>query len=172
VQTYEAIKKDAVFVPPMPTVEHVIRDLSQSEKLSVVGIPTFVRASKMDTGGAFSLFETHDAAGDGPPLHIHRNEAESMLVLEGDYLLQVGGAVRSVSAGGFAHFPIGVPHTYKAVSPECGKLLIWTTPGGYEAFFRAADALARRGELDPRSLTECARGFGVEIVGPPLCEMR
>ena len=142
--------------------------LKDAERLEVVGIPTYVRASAVQTGGAFSLFETHDGPNEGPPLHIHRHEAESMLVLEGSYLLQIGTERREAAPGTFAHFPIGVPHTYAHIGAGTGRLLVLATPGGYEQFFRQVDAAAREPGYGIERLAEIAARFGVEIIGPPL----
>jgi mannose-6-phosphate isomerase-like protein (cupin superfamily) len=50
-----------------------------------------VKASREETGGAFSLLEADEPPDFGPPLHIHHDAAEAFYVLEGEYTIFVDG---------------------------------------------------------------------------------
>jgi quercetin dioxygenase-like cupin family protein len=135
-----------------------LRGSQEGERLDAIGVTVYVKVTQEESGGAFSLFETCDSSAiSGPPLHIHHRENESMLVLEGAYQFQIREAIQSAGAGVLAHVPMGVPHTCRCVS-ETGRLLVLTTPGGYEAFFRgmvwsSSDRLSPRHWMFDRNTT-------------------
>lgn len=152
----------------VPGLHATIASPGVGECLNVIGISTWVRTTAADSSGAVSAFITDDPRFAGPPLHIHRNEDESMLVLEGEYRIQAGDAFHDAHPGDFAFFPRGLAHTYARVSEAPGRMLILTTPGGYEAFFRDVDGLCAKGQPSVPELTQVAARHGVEIVGPPI----
>ncbi|MCL4692798.1 MAG: cupin domain-containing protein [Candidatus Hydrogenedentes bacterium] len=152
----------------LPGLKAAISGAGEGEVLDVIGIPTRVKLSADQTGGVLSAFITEDPKLAGPPLHIHRNEDESVFVLEGDYRIQVGDTLRDASPGDFAYFPRGVAHTYARVGEAPGRLLILTNPGGCEAFFREVDALGADGAPDIAAVEAAAAKHGVEFVGPPI----
>ncbi len=140
------------------------------EILNVLGIPVEVLLNATQSDGQMSLFISHDAPGQGVPQHIHRREDESFYVLEGEYLLQIGEEIEQVGAGTFAHCPRGVRHAYKSVGENPGRLLVITTPGGFEGFFRDVDALMRSENVTVSGLMAVGERHQVEIVGPPIGE--
>lgn len=93
-----------------------------------------VKATSEETGGAFSLIEQLVTPAGNPPVHVHRHEDESFLVLEGDVEVTIGDARIVARTGDFVFGPRGVPHTY-AVLSEHARLLVLSTPGGVEHFF-------------------------------------
>ena len=62
---------------------------------------------------AFLLFEDRLDHGKVTPLHLHPDSDETMIVLEGEILMHLDGAEHTVSAGGIASAPRGVPHAFK-----------------------------------------------------------
>ena len=142
----------------------------EGEILNVLGIRTQVMLSGAETAKSFSLFVTHDLPNYGPPMHVHHNEHESFVVLEGEYILQVADERYTAKAGAFVHMPKEVPHTYARVSPEKGKLLVLTMPSGFEKFFRGVDALPplADGTPDLAGLQKVAEKHGLDIIGPPI----
>jgi quercetin dioxygenase-like cupin family protein len=59
--------------------------------------------------GAFSIIETINAAGKGPPRHRHP-EAEIFRVLEGRYLYEMDGRRFYAEVGDVANIPRGAEH--------------------------------------------------------------
>jgi quercetin dioxygenase-like cupin family protein len=58
------------------------------------GLFVYQLATAQLTGGAFSLVETvEQAAGFGPPLHVHRDAAESFYVIAGAYEMRPARAI-------------------------------------------------------------------------------
>jgi hypothetical protein len=67
---------------------------------------------------------------------MHDAEEQCIYVLSGSLDIQCGGVRHLLSAGGFAVFPRGVPHSF-VVGSEGARLLNLTTPAGFETFARA-----------------------------------
>lgn len=57
----------------------------------------------------------------------------------------------------------GVPHTYR-VGPAPARVLVLSTPAGFEQFVRDVAALE---ELTPDALAATAAQSNIEILGPP-----
>jgi quercetin dioxygenase-like cupin family protein len=64
-----------------------------------------VRADAEQTSGGFTLLEADEPPGFGPPMHVHEDAAEAFYVLEGEYLIFIGGAERLCPAGSFIFVP-------------------------------------------------------------------
>lgn len=93
-----------------------------------------------DTDGAYIVIEVLTPAGGGPPLHTHR-AAEVFFVVEGTFEFPtiVDGVQRSVKAeaGESVHISAGIPHSYKNVGEDYGRLIGVLTPAAeIEGFFR------------------------------------
>jgi len=105
------------------------------------------------------------------PVHIHPGVDETFYVLDGEILLDLSGERRTVSTGGVAVMPRGVPHAFKVVSATA-RLLTLLTPGKGEDFFRLASEPALPGSspipVDFERIAAVAAQTGaIEILGPP-----
>ena len=90
---------------------------------------------------------------------------------------QVGTEERNGQAGDTILAPKGIPHTYR-VDSNTGRWLTVTTHEQFEEFVRAMARAPDAKELPPfagppsqeaiAALTETAKRFGIEIVGPPM----
>jgi quercetin dioxygenase-like cupin family protein len=123
------------------------------------------------TEGQVVVVRSHLAAGSASPMHLHRNEDEMFVILEGEGVFWVGDEVHEVGAGGAMFLPRDMPHAYHFTSPTVDMLTI-CTPAGMEGFFRGAgrDLSTPRPEgwsVTMEALVEAARSGGQEILGPP-----
>lgn len=85
----------------------------EARTIDAGGIRRLVLAETSDTGSAFSLIETREAGtGIGPPLHVHRDAAESFYVIEGEYRVQLDGRDFVCPGGSFIYIPAGMIHTF------------------------------------------------------------
>ncbi|MBZ5601353.1 MAG: quercetin 2,3-dioxygenase [Acidobacteriia bacterium] len=100
-----------------------------------LGSQVRVHADAADTNGQFAMLEFRAFPGTEPPLHVHKNEDEFILLLEGRMEVTVGGNQRVVEAGDSVHFPRGVPHTFRILTPSIRTVGV-ITPAGFEEFFR------------------------------------
>jgi mannose-6-phosphate isomerase-like protein (cupin superfamily) len=134
------------------------------------------KATAEETDGAFLLFEDRMDNGKVTPLHLHPDSDETMIVLEGEILMHLGGQEHVVGAGGIANAPRGVPHAFKVSGSNGARLLCLHTPGCCQAFYwDASEPVASddhrgvdHGPVDmARVQASAMRNGGIEILGPP-----
>lgn len=133
-----------------------------------------VHATGDDTDGRYGLVECLAPSGHQPPPHVHHDDDEGFLVLEGEITVYVGDEETVVPAGRFLNAPRGVPHTFRVSSPDRARVLVTSSPARFDAFVREYAEPASRDELpvldsppDVERLVAVAARHGVEILGPP-----
>jgi mannose-6-phosphate isomerase-like protein (cupin superfamily) len=129
------------------------------ERLRFGEVEVVVKASAETTGGAFTIIEENEPVDT--PLHVHRNEDEMFYVVEGEHVFQIGEEEFRVGPGGFAFAPRGIPHAQRRVVPRTGRILVLTSPAGFEGFFRELAEADRAGALGPEAYASASRNFGV-----------
>jgi quercetin dioxygenase-like cupin family protein len=133
-----------------------------------------VKLTGAETDGAVGIVEVTSPGGPAAPLHVHRREAETFCVLEGELTLFVGDEVVRASAGDVVYAPANIPHTYNIDSPMA-RILVISSPAGFEQFVAEVGAPTESAELpsepaavDPERLGAIAAAHGIEILGPPM----
>jgi quercetin dioxygenase-like cupin family protein len=104
--------------------------------------------------------------GEGPPLHTHGREDETMYVLEGDFRFKLDGALRTTQPGSFVFIPRGVAHTWQNIGERPARMLVTFAPAGMEAFFEGLAEI----EFDLDEFRRVAAECAMEVVGPALAE--
>jgi len=117
--------------------------------------------------GALAALEAVNAPGEGPPLHCHRREDETVYVLEGDFRWKLGDELSVTGPGSFVFIPRGLPHTWEVIGERPGRMLVTFAPAGMEGFF---DRLSVMEEFDLEEFRAAAAEHGMEVVGPRLAE--
>ena len=119
------------------------------------------------TGGAFCLLESLMPPDHMTPPHMHRNEDETFLILEGDLDMTVGVQTITLRAGGTALAPRGIPHQLRNTSGRPVRMIVLSTPAGFGDFVMAAGVPARDGvappAIDVEHLATIAARFGIQI---------
>ena len=54
------------------------------------------------------------------------------MILAGSYRIAIGEKIFEVSAGASITLPKGVPHSWRNISSEPGRMVVILTPGGFE----------------------------------------
>ena len=121
-----------------------------------------IRVSAEDTNGAYSVVEIVAEAGDSTPIHVHQNEDEHFLILEGAARIAYGDKTFDAAAGEISSLSRGVPHAWGNASASPLRMLVMVLPGGCEEALRI---IAKGGDID---LAAIAKTFNIRIVGPPL----
>lgn len=117
------------------------------------------------TGGREALWTEITPPGGGPPPHYHLNEDESFYVMEGRVSFFAGGQWREVAPGTAVFAPRGSIHTFKNVGEQPSRMLIRTSPSGFEHFFaRCAAEFAKPGPPDMARLVEISAEHGIHFV--------
>jgi quercetin dioxygenase-like cupin family protein len=124
----------------MPTIE--LARANGLRSFRYLGIQVTVHADSSDTNGQFSVLEFHSVPGAEPPMHVHDNEDEIFIVLDGQMKVNCGGVEKVLSPGDSAVARRGTPHTFQILTPALHSLAIFT-PAGFEEFFRTIGAAAQ-----------------------------
>jgi quercetin dioxygenase-like cupin family protein len=135
----------------VPYVLHPVQDLP--------GEGVGVKASAESTGGSITLVDSQTSGG--APLHVHRNEDECFYVLDGRIIVRCGEERWEIGPGGFVFLPRGIPHAWDVLGDEA-RLLIITTPGGFEQFLTEFHQTT-----DQKALDEISQRHGITFLPDP-----
>jgi quercetin dioxygenase-like cupin family protein len=119
-------------------------DLSQAqapgegEAYWLIGTLVTIKVAGELTGNALSVTEHQVPVGGGLPPHIHHVEDEILYVLDGEIAGRCGAQPLRAGQGSTVFLPRGVPHAWRAEGGRPARLLIVTTPAGFERFCAAA----------------------------------
>ncbi len=135
------------------------------------GVTTFKAVSDQSDGGLTAI-EGVSAPGEGPPLHVHREQDEFIYTLDGTFRVRLGDELIEAPPGSFVFIPRNTPHTWQNVGDGHARLVAVLVPASveFEEFFQ------RYGELSPEdrgveAFSRLARETGaIEVSGPPLAQ--
>ena len=126
-----------------------------------------IRTSVKETAGLYTVIEMTAESRNGVPVHMHANEEEHFIVLEGSVYLLNGDQSSTLSAGGSATVKRGTPHAWCNLSDDKLRMLIIFSPGHMEEMFRL---IGSTDGGDPQAIATLAKNRGSTIVGPPPFE--
>lgn len=132
------------------------------------------KATSETTAGRLWAKELLGERGMASPVHRHTREDEAFFVLDGEISVHIGDTVVRAAEGDFLWAPRGVPHAFCVESTQA-RLLVVSTPGGFERFFFDTGEPARTRTIPPASdgppdldaLVAALAGYGVDVLGPP-----
>jgi mannose-6-phosphate isomerase-like protein (cupin superfamily) len=122
-----------------------------------------IRTSFNETSGAYCLLEVVADHLNGATQHVHQNEDEHVLVLEGKAHFANGDARADLVAGSVLTVGRGVSHAWCNLSATPLRMLVVFTPGGIEEMFRQTEKIR-----DPVNLEPILEMFGTATTGPAL----
>lgn len=123
------------------------------------------KVSAGDTNGGLCIFDTFRDVCGGPPLHYHKFQDEWFMVLEGDFVFQVGEERFRVSPGDSVFGPRMVPHAFRNQTAPARMLIAYTPALRMEEFFRAGLGPASAATAEFEALHNA---HDIINVGPPL----
>jgi quercetin dioxygenase-like cupin family protein len=134
--------------------------------------------TKVDPGesGSMTAIEFVASKGFGPPLHVHEDEDEVMIVLDGEIAFRFGEHEQIGTAGSTVYLPHGVPHTFQVLSESARFTTVAARLHGAPLFggfvSELGDDLAEPIipaplEIDPAAVAESGARHGITILGPP-----
>ncbi|MBC7806083.1 MAG: cupin domain-containing protein [Akkermansiaceae bacterium] len=128
----------------------------------------YVNVRSETTVGGFSMSHVQVDADGGVPPHIHRREDEAFYVLEGLFEFIVGADAFIAGPDDTVVGPRDVMHTWRCISPEGGRVLIFFTPGAnMEAFaFGFAQKVSEFAVAGPAAMAAFAAQYGIEMLPP------
>jgi quercetin dioxygenase-like cupin family protein len=136
------------------------------QTISFLGELYHLRVAGHDTGGQFAVIETRGSRGHGSPMHVHRVDSETFVVLDGELRVVVDGQEYRPGAGCAAVLPAGRPHGFVVISDSARYLTLHHGPGFADFMIDASAAVGAT--PDPALLSDVAARHGIDIVGPPL----
>jgi mannose-6-phosphate isomerase-like protein (cupin superfamily) len=119
-----------------------------------------IRLSAADTNGVYSLVEIVSSPGDGTPLHVHENEDEHIIVLEGTARIAYGDKIFDAEAGKVVTLLRKIPHAWGNRSNSQLRIAVVAFPGVVE------EILGLIARSDEAGLPALAERFGVRRIGP------
>ncbi|MEZ5226708.1 MAG: cupin domain-containing protein [Acidimicrobiales bacterium] len=136
------------------------------------------RKVSADYGSSMSVTEFVAPKSFGPPLHVHDDEDEIMIVLDGEIRCESGAISGVATAGATVFLPHGVPHTFQVISDEARFVTISSSSSSpRSAVFdqMVADLGAPAPgpvqpvpvEIDPGAVAASCARHGIEVLGPP-----
>jgi quercetin dioxygenase-like cupin family protein len=137
----------------------------EGRTIDLGGFRMSVKATHDQTNGAFSLLESQEPPGFGPPLHIHHDAAEAFYVLEGEYMIFLEGREAICPAGSFIFIPAGMAHGFRVGGVASRKLNLYT-PAAMVGYFDEVAAAAKMGDVDSDILSRISLRYSMEVVGP------
>ncbi len=128
------------------------------------GVRTEIHLGAEGTGGAFCLLVDEPPAGWSLPAHLHRDEAETIHILEGEFVIELDGESLRLSAGQTVHVPRGVVHSSANVGERAGRRVVLFSPAGMERFFEEAGVATADSEIDLSAALVSAVKHGWEFI--------
>lgn len=137
-------------------------------RIPAIGLDLRVAIAPATTNGAFSLIETINAPGFGPPRHRHP-EAEIFRVLEGRYLYEIDGRRFYADEGDVVSIPGGAEHGFVNVTDRPARQYILIVPAlDAAAFFGELANVMKNGAPGRPALNAFGAKWRVEFLGPPV----
>jgi quercetin dioxygenase-like cupin family protein len=156
--------------PDVPGILFFEQSAADAPRVSVpvIGVEVTERLPPTATGGRFSIIETVNQPGFGPPLHRH-HEAEIFRVLEGTYLYRAGEQTLHATVGDVVSIPGGMPHTFRNITDKPARQLVLIVPGWDSvAMFTEFAGMFVDGVLDPARRDAWCKHWRCDLLGPPL----
>jgi quercetin dioxygenase-like cupin family protein len=151
----------------MKTPIPIIVPPESGQRLQAFGEEVIIHLGGEQTGGKLTLWSEFVPPGGGPPPHRHHNEDEWFVVQEGLFEFLADGKFHKLGPGGVAFMPRNSVHTFKNIGDGPGRLLVSTTPSGFEIFFgKCACEFANPDGPDMPKIMAIAAEHGIEFVNP------
>lgn len=150
---------------------------AQDRELWFMDTRVWLRRLAGEGPDGLSIIEHRLPLGGSPPAHVHDDEDEVFLLLEGRIRFQVEDKSFELQAGEACVAPRGVAHTYKVISAEGARVLSVIHGDGFETFVRqvgrppTGPGLPSAEPPAPaaiEALNRIAADNRMTVVGPPM----
>jgi quercetin dioxygenase-like cupin family protein len=147
------------------------RKYSEATSLTLFeGMTLKILLSGSETGGLHAVFEDIVVPGAGPGRHIHHQQDEIFVFIEGSFEVEIDGQRYNMTAGDTAFVPKGTIHAWKNVGEGIGRLCYIFSPAlNIEQMFRELDAMWNSKAMSEASIHALMANYPEqEAAGPPL----
>jgi quercetin dioxygenase-like cupin family protein len=147
-----------------PNLAPVIGQPGTGRLLRAFGEEVTILLDGSQTGGQFTAFLEQTAPGGGPPPHLHEREDEWFYVVEGRVSFLIADSWIEATPGDVVFAPRQLVYTFKNNTDRATKMLIHTSPSGFEKFFgEAATEFVKPGGLDISRAVAIAGEYGIRF---------
>lgn len=155
-------------------LEAIVRPAPEGRALWHLGALLNFKALGAETNGQFWAVEGLADRHMAVPLHVHYNEDELWLVLEGEIRFIYGDEERTGGPGTFIYIPRGVAHTFQVLSDTARWFGVGTPAGLDQWFFETGEPAASLTLPPPPDtppdvamLVATLRAYATDTLGPP-----
>jgi quercetin dioxygenase-like cupin family protein len=129
----------------------------------VLGHTATVQLARQHSAGHYYVFSLITPPGHGIPPHVHDREDEMIHVVEGTFLITLGGRQYRAGPGDQVFFPRLVAHAFQNIGSSAGRTVWTVVPGGnFEDFFEQLAGLPP-GPPDPQRVGAIFAAFGMTL---------
>ena len=134
---------------------------------------TITKVSSRHSHGQLSIVDHRVPPGFAPPPHLHHHSDEALLILDGQLNGFCGDHPWQAGPGSLVFMPRAIPHGFTISDAGPGRIIIVSSPGGFDQFVAAAGEPAPDLCLpvpvppDPALLTRLAAAHGIQILSHP-----
>lgn len=147
-----------------PKQSTTVVPLAAARRLHAFGSELIVHVGGAETGGKYVMMTSVTPPGGGAPPHCHTREDEWFLVLDGRAEFLRDGEWIDAPVGAAVFTPRGVIHAFRNAGPSPLRMLIHTSPAGFENFFaRCAEEFARSPSPEMSRLAQIAGEHGIQF---------
>ncbi|MGI8891156.1 MAG: cupin domain-containing protein [Chthoniobacterales bacterium] len=143
----------------------IVVPADDSRVLRAFGEEVIILLDGEQTGGRQTMWLETTPPNGGPPTHFHINDDETFYVLEGRVSIFHDSHWEEIGPGGSAFVPRGQLHTFKNVGQSASRMLLSTSPSGFEVFFsRCAEEFGKPVGVDMGRVFGIAAEHGIHFV--------
>ena len=128
------------------------------------GVRTEIHLGSEDTEGAFCLLVDEPPVGWSLPPHRHSSEAETIHILEGEFVVEIDEEATRLGPGETVRVRTGAVHSSANVGLSPGRRVVLFSPAGMERFFLETGVPKADSEIDLRAAFASAVRHGWEFV--------
>ncbi len=113
----------------------------EGKRVSLGGVGVVYKLLAQETGGRFSVVEHPLEPRTLVPPHLHADEDEFSIVVEGKFGARIGDRIIEATPGCYILKPRGMPHTFWNPTDKQARLVEIISPAGFENFFEETSKL-------------------------------
>lgn len=148
------------------SMKNLVIPAEGGERISFMGMDLVWKLEKSVSSTLMTFIQIAPPGG-GVPMHIHHNEDESIFVLEGSLVFQLGDEKFEVEKGGTVYMPKGVPHGFRITGDRDAHILFTldlSPESDYETMFNGLVGISP-GDFD--RIRDVTGRNNVEFLSPP-----
>lgn len=136
-----------------------------SHVMHVMGTELHFGATAQSTGDGCTQWLNIAPPQVGIPMHVHDNEDELFLILDGEVRFEIDGREPFVAGRGTSVFgPRGVAHAWATHGDKPSHMLVTALQGGVEAMFQELSKLPSPPNLDFPAIVEICGRHGIRFL--------